>query len=229
MSKLTIADAALQLGVSKEAIHNRIRRGSLKSIIENGVKFVILGEEKSNTSTHAPSSDRYTQYIESENIRLRDRVEVLETETTRLRDQREEMLIAQRVNVEEIYKERDAQLRNILNVVATRFLSHVNPDTVVREGMGQESVEQEEPTIIYDHDAINAHIIPDATLNDDWVSLKSFLKLKRYPEVIKKNLKRRFKAAALEGDERFIEKNEKLYLNPSMYDYSDLLVGAPLA
>lgn len=229
MSKLTIADAALQLGVSKEAIHNRIRRGSLKSVIENGVKFVILGEEKSNASIHAPSSDRYTQYIESENIRLRDRVEVLETETTRLRDQREEMLIAQRVNVEEIYKERDAQLRNILNVVATRFLSHVNPDTVVREGMGQESVEQEEPSVIYDHDAINAHIIPNAVLDDEWVLLKSFLKLKRYPEVIKKNLKRRFKAAALEGDERFIEKNEKLYLNPSMYDYSDLLVGAPLA
>jgi hypothetical protein len=229
MSKLTIADAALQLGVSKEAIHNRIRRGSLKSVVENGVKFVIMGDEKSSVPPQAPVSDRYTQYIESENIRLRDRVEVLETETTRLRDQREEMLIAQRVSVEEIYKERDAQLRNILNIVATRFLPNVNPDMVMREGMEQESVQQQEPTIIYDHDAINAHIIPDVTLNDDWVSLKSFLKLKRYPEVIKKNLKRRFKAAALEGDERFIEKSEKLYLNPSMYDYSDLLVGAPLA
>jgi len=100
---------------------------------------------------------------------------------------------------------------------------------VVREGMGQESIEQEAPSAIYDHDAINAHIIPDINLNDEWVSLKSFLKLKRYPDVIKKNLKRRFKAAALEGDERFVEKNDKLYLNPSMYDYSDLLKGAPLA
>ena len=224
MSKFTITDAAQHLGVSNEAIHNRIRRGSLKSVIENGVKFVILGEEKSSVSAHAVSNYRYTQHIESENVRLRERVDVLESETTRLRDQREEMLIAQRVSVEEIYKERDAQLRNILNVVATRFLSHVNPDAVVREGMGEE-----ESSVMYDHDAINAHIIPDVTLNDDWVSLKSFLKLKRYPDVIKKNLKRRFKAAALEGDERFVEKSDKLYLNPSMYDYSDLLAGAPLA
>jgi hypothetical protein len=229
MSKLTIADAALQLGVSKEAIHNRIRRGSLKSVIENGVKFVILGSSQPNTSTNAVSDSRYVQHIESENSRLRDRVDVLENETTRLRDQREEMLIAQRVSVEEIYKERDAQLRNILNVVATRFLSHVNPDAVVREGMGQESVEHEDPTPTYDYDAINAHIISDADLSDDWVLLKSFLKLKRYPDVIKKNLKRRCKAAALEGDERFVEKNNKLYMNPSMYDYSDLLAGAPLA
>lgn len=229
MSKLTITDAALQLGVSKEAIHNRIRRGSLKSVIENGVKFVILGSEKPNTSNNTVSDTRYVQHIESENTRLRDRVDLLENETTRLRDQREEMLIAQRVSVEEIYKERDAQLRNILNVVATRFLSHVNPDAVVREGMGQEGIEQEAPSVIYDHDAINAHIIPDVNLNDEWVSVKSFLKLKRYPDVLKKNLKRRFKAAALEGDERFVEKSDKVYLNPSMYDYSDLLEGAPLA
>jgi len=223
MSKVTIADAALSLGVSKEAIHNRIRRGSLKSVIENGVKFIILGAEKANTSANIVSDNRYVQHIESENTRLRNRVDVLESETTRLRDQREEMLITQRISVEEIYKERDAQLRNILNVVATRFLPNVNPDSVVREAMG------EEPQNIYDYDTINAHIIPELNLNDEWVSLKSFLKLKRYPDVIKKNLKRRFKAAALEGDERFVEKSDKLYLNPSLYDYSDLLKGAPLA
>jgi hypothetical protein len=192
-------------------------------VIENGVKFVILGAEKANTSANIVSDNRYVQHIESENTRLRNRVDVLETETTRLRDQREEMLIAQRISVEEIYKERDAQLRNILNVVATRFLPNVNPDSVVREAMG------EEPQNIYDYDTINAHIIPELNLNDEWVSLKSFLKLKRYPDVIKKNLKRRFKAAALEGDERFVEKSDKLYLNPSLYDYSDLLKGAPLA
>ena len=46
MMKLTILDAAEKLGISKEAIHNRIRRGSLKSVVENGVKFVFISEEK---------------------------------------------------------------------------------------------------------------------------------------------------------------------------------------
>lgn len=218
MTKLTVTDAAAYLNVSKEAIHNRIRRGSLKSSIENGVKFVVISEEKSSTSAQVPANDRYTQHIESENIRLRDKVETLEAETIRLRNQREEMLIAQRISVEEIYKERDAQLRNILNVVATKFLSHVNPDSIIQEAINEESYQKEAQ-------AINADIIPNTPMDEEWISLKNFLKLKRYGDTMRKNIKRRFKASAHEGNERFIIRDEKIYLNPSLYDYSNLLAG----
>ncbi|MDD4855016.1 MAG: DNA-binding protein [Sulfuricurvum sp.] len=216
MKKMTIGDAAEHFGVSKEAIHNRIRRGSLNCIVENGVKYVAIESVKNNTSTNSVSDNRYTLYIESENERLREKVDGLEKETIRLRDQRELMLINERINVEQIYKERDAQLRNILNVVATKFLSHVSEDLVMQEAMGEEAEQA---------DAINADIIPDIEIGEDWITLKAFLKLKHYPNSIKKNIKRRFKAAALEGDERFIENNEKIYLNPSLYEYSDLLAG----
>jgi len=216
MKKLTIADAAEYFKVSKEAIHNRIRRKSLDCIVENGVKYVAIESAKNTTVTNNISDNRYTLYIESENERLREKVDVLEKETTRLRDQRELMLINERINVEQIYKERDAQLRNILNVVATKFLSHVSEELVMQEALGEET----QPM-----DAINADIVPDVEIGDDWITLKAFLKLKQYPDSLKKNIKRRFKAAALEGDERFIESNEKIYLNPSMYEYSDLLTG----
>ncbi len=216
MRKMTIGDAAEHFGVSKEAIHNRIRRGSLNCLVENGVKYVAIESAKNNTSTNNVSDNRYTLYIESENERLREKVDVLEKETVRLRDQRELMLINERINVEQIYKERDAQLRNILNVVATKFLSHVSEDLVMQEAMGEETEQA---------DAINADIVPDIELGEGWITLKSFLKLKRYADSIKKNIKRRFKAAALEGDERFIEHGEKIYLNPSAHEYSDLLAG----
>ncbi len=216
MKKLTIADAAEYFKVSKEAIHNRIRRGSLNSIVENGVKYVSVASEKSNTATNNANDNRYTLYIEQENERLREKVDVLEKETGRLRDQRELMLINERINVEQIYKERDAQLRNILNVVATKFLSHVSEELVMQEAMG-EKIEQA--------DAINADIVPDVELGEGWITLKSFLKLKRYADSMKKNIKRRFKAAAMEGDERFIELGEKIYLNPSLHEYADLLAG----
>lgn len=214
MRKMTIGDAAEHFGVSKEAIHNRIRRGSLNCLVENGVKYVAIESAKNNnTSTNNVSDNRYTLYIESENERLREKVDVLEKETVRLRDQRELMLINERINVEQIYKERDAQLRNILNVVATKFLSHVSEDLVMQEAMGEQT------------DAINADIVPDIELGNEWITLKSFLKLKRYADSMKKNIKRRFKAAAIEGDERFIEHGEKIYLNPSAHEYSDLLAG----
>jgi hypothetical protein len=216
MKKMTIADAAEYFNVSKEAIHNRIRRGSLDCIVENGVKFVAVESAKGNqASSNSVIDNRYTQYIEQENERLREKVDVLEKETTRLRDQREQMLIDERITVEQIYKERDAQLRNILNVVATKFLSHVNEDQVMQEAMG-ENKELEE--------AINADIIPDSSMEEDWISLKSFLKLKRYPENIKKDIKRRFKKAVEKGDSRFLIREDKIFLNPSWYDYSELLI-----
>ena len=137
MKKMTIGDAAEYFKVSKEAIHNRIRRGSLDCIVENGVKYVAVHAEKTNTATNTVSDNRYTLYIEQENERLREKVDTLEKETVRLRDQRELMLIDQRISVEQIYKERDAQLRNILNVVATKFLSHVNPDSRYARGNGR--------------------------------------------------------------------------------------------
>lgn len=207
MKKLTIADAAEHFGVSKEAIHNRVRRGSLNCIVEDGVKLVVIATPKGTQNTNNVPDARYTQYIESENERLRGRVDILENETSRLRDQREQMLIDERIKVEQIYKERDAQLRNVLHVVATKFLSHVNPEAVMQEGMEKGKI-----------DAINADIVE----SDGWISLKDFLKLKRMKDDAKKKIKKRFEK--LQGnDERISVRDDKLFLNPAEFDYSDLI------
>ncbi len=201
MKKMTIAEAAEHFGVSKEAIHNRIRRGSLDCIVENGVKYVAVASAKSTPQEASFEADRYTRYIEQENERLRDRVDNLEKETTRLRDQREQMLIDERVKIEQIYKERDAQLRSVLHVVATKFLAHANADAVVEEAINADVVDMQE---------------------GEWISLKAFLKLKRIKDKEKKKIKNRFEAA--NGDERLIMREGKVYLNPSVHDYSDLLL-----
>lgn len=200
MKKMTIAEAAEYFGVSKEAIHNRIRRGSLECIVENGIKYVAVASAKTVSPEANPETDRYTRYIEQENERLREKVDVLEKETTRLRDQREQMLVDERIKIEQIYKERDAQLRSVLHVVATKFLSHASPDEVVEE-------------------AINADVIEN---EGEWISLKAFLKLKRIKEKEKKKIKNRFEAARRK-DERLSVRGEKIFLNPSRFDYSDLL------
>ncbi|MFY9142554.1 DNA-binding protein [Sulfuricurvum sp.] len=206
MKKMTIADAAEYFKVSKEAIHNRIRRGSLDCIVDNGVKYVAVEAAKNNAVSNSVSDNRYTQYIEQENERLRGKVDILEKETTRLRDQREQMLIDERIKVEQIYKERDAQLRSVLHVVATKFLSHVNTDAVMQEGMG---------------DVINADVVNSDI--EEWISLKAFLKLKRVKDKEKKQIKKRFAEALEEEDGRISVRDEKIFLNPSHYDYSDLL------
>ena len=118
MKKMSVADAAVYFGVSREAIHNRIRRGSLKSVIEGDVKLVLVDETKTKKTPQkrvvksSSNDERYYKLLEAQNEKLQARVEKLENETRTLRDQKEQMLIEERQKIERIYKEKDEQLKN---------------------------------------------------------------------------------------------------------------------
>lgn len=105
MSKMSIADAAEYFGVSKEAIHNRIRRGSLDTLIEDGVKQVVIDPANKNVikpqmrKTAPPQDDRYYKLLEEQNVKLQEKVEKLENETRSLREQKEQMLIEERLKI----------------------------------------------------------------------------------------------------------------------------------
>ena len=212
MAKMTIAEAATHFNISKEAIHNRIRRGSLSSVMENGIKFVSVAEAKNTTQAH--SDQRYYDYIEEENSRLRERVNKLENETTSLRDKREASLIAEREKIEQIYKERDEQLRSVLHVVASKFLTAQNMNQVIDDAVSDDGSE----------DAEVISEAPIATLNDDrnQISLKEFLKLKKYSKKKAKKIKERFEKSA-KNDNRITVKKGKIFLFPSIFDYSEFL------
>ncbi len=214
MGKMTIAEAAQHYNVSKEAIHNRVRRGSLDSVIENGVKYVILGEAK--RAAPSPATDtRYYDYIEKENERLKGKVDTLEHETTRLRHQREQMLIDDREKIERIYQERDEQLKSILQVVATNFLGHSTAERVIEEVEMAEVLEVKE-------NASKGEPEVERQEEDILVSLKDFMKLKLYSKKKRQKIKERFEKRA-KKDARIIIKDKKLFLKPQHFDYSDLL------
>ena len=202
MGKMTVAEAAQHFNVSKEAIHNRIRRGTLDCVIENGVKYVAVGEQRSAAGNH---DSRYYDYIEKENEALKARIASLEGETKTLREQREQMLIDERNKIEQIYKERDEQLRSVLQVVASKFLTQATMDSVIEEAVAAEVIEEK-----------------PSEEEESLISLKDFLKLKRYKNKQKEKIKTRFKKRAGE-DSRIVTREGKLYLDPQRYDYRDLL------
>jgi len=214
MGKMTIAEAAQHFNVSKEAIHNRVRRGSLDSVIENGVKYVILGEAKRAVPSPA-SHTRYYDYIEKENERLKGKVDTLENETTRLRHQREQMLIDDREKIERIYKERDEQLKNILQVVSSKFLGHASTESMIEEAETAEVLEVKE-------EEIQPEPKVKSKKEDELVSLKDFMKLKLYSKKKRQKIKERFEKKA-KKDARIITNKGKLFLKPQHFDYSDLL------
>lgn len=244
---MTVADAAEHFKISKEAIHNRIRRGTLNSVIENGVKYVLMADEKSKSG-----DSRFHDYIEKENERLKARTEHLESEIYRLRDQREQMLIDEREKIEQIYKERDDQLRNVLQVFASKLLPESAVDAVVEEAVSAEIVEEApvdatvtvpESTQAGTPEAAHIDIDADDAVEeeesemtglqdkrdpfenddfDDLVSLKHFMKLKGYGKKHRTRIKERFKSSA-EEDSRILVREGKLFLRPYHFDYRDLL------
>ncbi|EQB40198.1 hypothetical protein M947_02370 [Sulfurimonas hongkongensis] len=213
MSKMSIADAATKLGVSKEAIHNRIRRGSLESVVEDGVKLVLLDSDVTNKQTIKQTNkratqqndDKYYKLLEDQNERLRQKVDRLEGETKSLREQKEQMLIEERIRIEKIYKDKDEQLKNMLNAISSKFLQHT----------------LKEELIIDSQDLVEAEIEVDEE-KSTLISLKKYFKQSSYSAKKLKKLKEKFKKAAKEDDERFQKIGKKHYLDTSKYDYSDL-------
>jgi len=210
MKKMSINDAAVYFGVSKEAIHNRVRRGSLQSLVENGVKMVLVDETKINVAKSVQprrtviNNDRYYKLLEEQNTKLQSRVDILENETRTLRDQKELMLIQEREKIERIYKEKDEQLKNILSSISSQFMLNAPQDEIVEE------------------ETFEAEIEPEPVQASNVVSLKKYLKKKNFSSKKIKKINARFKKR-VKKDERIIIVGNKYYIDTLKHDYSDII------
>ena len=216
---MTILDAAEHLGVSKEAIHNRVRRGSLSVSLIDGVKYVDIDTSKKTTSTTKPKTqtrrattkvgeDKYYKLLEEQNAQLHTKVEKLEDETRSLRDQKEEMLIQERIKIEQIYKDKDEQLKNLLSTLSSQFMLS-SPSSRVEEHVEVE-IEEDPKTESKEKKA------------GELISLKKFLKKSDFSEAKKEKIKERFKKKS-KKDNRVISVGNKFYIDTVRYDYRDLI------
>lgn len=118
------------LGVSKEAIYNRLRRGSLQSVIEDGKKYVLLTDSvkrEGSLPKRAQSKAHDSEYVEllkSQIVELKEKNQKLEFDKERLQKQIHDMLIESKEQIEKIYKERDEQLKTILTLANIPTLGH---------------------------------------------------------------------------------------------------------
>ncbi|MGG7074448.1 DNA-binding protein [Campylobacter sp. 9BO] len=129
MQKLPVGEAAEILGISKEAVYNRIRRGSLKSIEQDGIKFVIIGEEAQTeqkpktqkkprkTQAIARQDSEFVSFLLNELNELKAQNANLQSDKERLFKEKEQMLIQSKQEISTIYKERDEKLMAFLNAM----------------------------------------------------------------------------------------------------------------
>lgn len=215
--RFTVDEYAKTFKMSKEMIQNKLRTKRLNYIIEGGVTYIIvprssLDPEQQKELTQAPKTapapapqkttvGMIIALYQKENQQLKLKIKELETKIDRLVNDKEQMLIAERERIEEIYTAKDEQLKNLLEVINTKLL-----------------LSQENKV----HD-VDISATPIAPINSQGViELKRYLKFIGMSSEERKAVKRRFELA-YGSDVRIIQKNGEFYVDLSKYDYTDFL------
>lgn len=217
--RFSIDEYAKTFKMSKEMIHNKLKSKRLNYIIEGGITYIIvpksaLSEEKqrdiqSTQHTSAALSIPTTKtsvgmiiaLYQKENNHLKLKVKELEAKIDSLVNDKEQMLIAERNRIEEIYTSKDEQLKNILEVLSTKLMLSQN-------------------STVHDVDATVSNTIPFST--SGLIELKRYLKFIGIGSEGRKAVRGRF-SDRYGSDVRIIQKEGEFYVDLSKYDYTDLL------
>lgn len=148
MSKVPVSEAAEILGVTKEAVYNRIRRGTLKTFEKDGVKYVVLdGYEPQTAPKSAPKTSKSAKSSESKKAaktgefdvnefllsqigELKEQNQNLQADKERLFREKEQILLNNKSEIAQIYRERDEKLKGFLSMLERPLLARQNGEYV---------------------------------------------------------------------------------------------------
>ena len=230
--RLTIDEYSKHFKMSKEMINSRLKSKRLNYIIENGTTYIIVTKSsthedtieeieqvktapketptpRASVQTKAVSKPRTTvatvlALYQRENKQLKEKIFQLEAKIDKLIDDKEQMLRAERDKIEEVYSTKDAQLKNILELINSKLMLEQQSSTIHEVETYNTPAQQE--------------VEPESKL----VELRSYLRTLDIKSYHRKIIKKRF-LAVYDNDVRIMQQNGKLYLDFSKYDYSDLL------
>ena len=214
MQKLSIADAASKLGVSKEAIYNRIRRNTIKSFEEDGVKYVILDEKQTPLREKVQKNSDFIEYLKSEIEYLKLKNRALQEDKEKLFREKEELLISTKDEIKSIYKERDEKLKYFLTLLEKPFLAKEPIDVeasteaielkkeIIKESLAQTKTKDE----------LKVEDKNTEEKKETWVSLREFLDAQNMKKKERKELKKYLVDNAYENENIKIEAG-MLYIN----------------
>lgn len=221
--RLTIDEYCKNFKMSKEMLNSKIKAKRLNYIIENGTTYIIITKsslirekkdeiyQKSNTHEITKAIKPKTTVAtvlalyQKENNSLKSKIIQLENKIDKLIDDKEQMLRDERDKIEQLYSQKDKQLKNILELINSKL-----------------ELEKQHTTL---HEVETLHPQAEITYSSDpsdTIELKKYLKSLGIKSSQRKIIKKRF-LDVYDSDIRIIHKNGKLYLDFSKYDYSDLL------
>lgn len=204
MKKLLVADAALELNISKEAVYNRIRRNTLNSVTENGIKYVIISDEDTKNSPRSKKTvktrvndDKYVEFLLEQIGELKQKIANLENDKERLIKDKESLLVSSKHEVENMYKDRDKQFKQMLELVTKPLLTYMNRQDAI-DAQFEELTPYEKGLIL-------------KTEVDKWIKLEDYMRQKRYSYKKQKNVNQAL-LSKIGKDKNIKEENGILYI-----------------
>ena len=210
------AEYAQELGISRQAVYAKIKRGILKSKNVEGKLYIVVDsstveQEKKSTSTTAPiskttakttatSSKDYKALLQAKD----ETISVLKETVVDLKESNKQISTTLRGEID-LLKDAFHEMRTLY----TRQLEHKSNEAlsdVFEETMEEETID------IFTHEE-----------EPQWIGVKKFFR--RYEiEKEKKQAKllKRIKKAYKHGDERFVMTEDKLKINKNK-NYEDIL------
>ena len=227
--RLTLEEYSKHFKMSKEMINSKLRTKRLNYIIEDGVTYIIvtrssLDKEKRSEIHTEQKENKKTQQIPStsiannktkttvamvlglyqkENQQLKDKIVQLEAKIDKLIDDKEQMLRDEMAKIEQVYLNKDEQLKNVLELMNSKMIAQ-----------STSTIHEVEPLQTTEDESNEEQ--------KEIIELKNYLKNLDIEAYQRKIIKKRF-LADYGKDIRIIKQNGKLYLDFSKYDYSDLL------
>jgi predicted DNA-binding protein YlxM (UPF0122 family) len=207
MNRVSIQEAADALGITKEAVYNRIRRGTLQSEVVDGERVILVESELTN-KTHAAhkkphtihheiaADERYIELLKSQIDELKATNDKLTEDKERLIREKEQLLIESKNALERIYKERDEQLKAILTLANRTLLAKPSDkviDTKYEPTLGtftSSAKSDEAQGDEGEEDKMSPDEVSSATNTEfgDWRELKSYLKARGFSKKKKKKI-----------------------------------------
>lgn len=220
--KVTVIEAAKLMGVSKEAIYNRLRRGTLQSVIENNIKYILLSKTTSKEThstvrknAHAIES-AYVELLKAQLEDVKQKNERLEIDKERLIADKERLLIESKDKIEAIYKERDEQLKAILSL-ANRQIVFSPSEAPLEEGgktSGKEELFSPISEGIEEADLLEEEVEKEEPIfhsYSDWRDLRSYLKQKGFSKKEKQHISEKLEKKIGHAND-VMDKNGKLFI-----------------
>lgn len=228
--RFTIEEYAKAYSISPEMVLSRLRRNRLNYIIENDMTYIVVPKHQvpqNNVNHEAPKPVKKTTVAtvlglyQKENHYLKVKIEELEQKVDRLISEKEQLLKDERERIEKVYRDKDAQLKSILELLNTKMLQESKADL----SSAEIPIFSQERTTHTDH-SIEASIEQDVATSKKKqtgpIELKQHLRSLGLKSAQRKTIKRRF-AEAFGADSRVLLQNGAFYLDFDRFDYSDLL------